>query len=1357
MSTIARVTLPLLLLVALCAHAAQVRLLWPLERSCYQTNEWIDLSVVRSDANALAAGTLIVTVTGKDGGGVATNFAVPAVPVVDGTATATEHLHLNGRLLRPGAYAVHVACDGATADGAFELFSHLRLSTFKIVDWNHGSPTGRPQQLMGEDGMGYNVTYSQGNGDASIRGGLDYMRGMALGGAHQLDANLKNDWSDPWVLREGRLRASREALKDRTSPNCLGVHFYDEPGLTWNEHPVTKEFNPYNIAAQDRAWKAMYGTDAQQYHTVKDDPAAMARWRELNTWKQGFMEACWKEVSSGVRKVKPDWLTATQTMYGWDAFSDGYYFNIARQLPVINGHGWYSDVYWLNLAPPMASEFGRMRDWSRPCWYMPTWWTMNIAHTRMEQSMSFIQNLQGMMWPGYQAWSPSRDPGMPGVVEDNKTQLRLGTIFQHMPVYRDHAAILYSLSQGIESEIRSGMKDIREANSHMRTTEAFYAAGMRNQTPLIPVVEEDILDGTLALHHKVLILSKVEYLDPKVIGALEAYIAAGGVVLTDVECTVAIKGVTKLGLGMDYTFHKAIESRDRGIYTSINFMKNVEPLAKALREKLAAYGVQPVFGCDSLDILGRKQADGDVEYLFAVNMRCDPDIQWQNTVRGTTATISVPADGRPVYDALLGGPAPFAKKGNTLAAPLRFGPGQMRAFARTARPIAGVTVYPPRVVRNYVDRPEAPFTMEIQAAVVDAQGQPLRGALPLSVRVVDPLGDVRHRLYRATNAGLLTLTVPLAANDPAGAWTVEVTDLLANTIGRATVTLTQPTIAGALAGTTRRAVLFGDDTEHCYQFVKAHRRVTLVVGTAPYEREEAERLAAALADWRVACTVVTAAEVKPAVRGPWADKIGLSWSPGYDLADACIVLGNPDDNPLIKMLFTKAGGPMTHGPATVMPYAPTKDVFPGRGRGYVAWQIDALGHDVESITCIAYDALGMREAVGTFFEAASGITPLTPWTLPTSCRVTPAAVKGQTLPAPATAWTAQVPDRAIGMAALADGRVAVASYDGTLTLFDAAGKTLWTRTTERSGETMVFAASPDGHTLAISGGSFVTAFDDKGKVLFDERAFPDARMVFVNALTISPDGNTVYAATGDAGVVSLTRAGKRQWFVTEPGWGAYQASERAYQVALKAWEAKKNNPDPKPTPPTPRRADAYQAVAVSADGATVLAVSGSTGHLFAAKDGAFLGAVGGLNGRYPLLVDGNDFLATDGNNAIKRVSAAEKKVTVTYPTAAIPVALTRAGDGWLIGTESDGGVRRLAALGVKTATWEDQARTRIVKYVLPVGEKTAVIYWGGAVRLFDAAGEPVADTLYTQDFSAAVSTGTTLVGTLADGRVVAIR
>ena len=65
-----------------------------------------------------------------------------------------------------------------------------------------------------------------------------------------------------------------------------------------------------------------------------------------------------------------------------------------------------------------------------------------------------------------------------------------------------------------------------------------------------------------------------------------------------------------------------------------------------------------------------------------------------------------------------------------------------------------------------------------------------------------------------------------------------------------------------------------------------------------------------------------------------------------------------------------------------LPYTPDAAVMPGSGRGYLAWQRDGIGKGQESITAIAYDEAGMSEAIGSLYEAAAGLEPLTPWMLP---------------------------------------------------------------------------------------------------------------------------------------------------------------------------------------------------------------------------------------------------------------------------------------------------------------------------------------------------------------------------------------
>jgi hypothetical protein len=155
---------------------------------------------------------------------------------------------------------------------------------------------------------------------------------------------------------------------------------------------------------------------------------------------------------------------------------------------------------------------------------------------------------------------------------------------------------------------------------------------------------------------------------------------------------------------------------------------------------------------------------------------------------------------------------------------------------------------------------------------------------------------------------------------------------------------------------------------------------------------------------------------------------------GFDIKGPAVLLGNPGDNPLMKFLADQG----------FLPYAASAD-FPGRGRGMIAWQMDAIGYGgQESITAIGYDADGMSEAVGTLYEAAAGLDPLTKWTLPVGAAVTPAAALAGRLPELPVLWQASLPDRAVWIRA-ANREAIVCTWDGSITRLDAAGKALGAR------------------------------------------------------------------------------------------------------------------------------------------------------------------------------------------------------------------------------------------------------------------------------------------------------------------------
>ena len=216
--------------------AAELEILQPLGRTAYQTNEWIDLAVVRRATEPLSSGELVLKLVGSDGSKLDFAFRVPAAAVNDAEARRTEHLHLCGWLLRPGHYTIEVSCDGATATTELDVRSHVRKSSFRLICW--GRATGAQQLVEGEESLGFNLFYGHyGRDDEAnfIRAGVDFMSCCTMGGGHQMDLRSECDWSDPYVTRGGTRRVVHRALVDRTRPNVFGVHFYDEPGLTWHK------------------------------------------------------------------------------------------------------------------------------------------------------------------------------------------------------------------------------------------------------------------------------------------------------------------------------------------------------------------------------------------------------------------------------------------------------------------------------------------------------------------------------------------------------------------------------------------------------------------------------------------------------------------------------------------------------------------------------------------------------------------------------------------------------------------------------------------------------------------------------------------------------------------------------------------------------------------------------------------------------------------------------------------------------------------------------------------------------------------------------------------------------------------
>jgi hypothetical protein len=1347
----------LLSTLARSTHAAEVKVLLPLGRAAYQTNEWIDLTVLRNSADGLKEGPLVLALAGPDGSRIDLTFTAHASE--GRPASVAEHLRLDGRLLRPGKCALRASADGASALADFEVHSHVRRSTFKTIDWASRAAK-HEQRLLGEDSLGFNMIFYAYGGidvDEMIRGGEDYIRNCAMGGWHYMDLRRECDWSDPYVMGGGIARASRQLFQDRTNPNCLGIHLYDEPLLAEVKDPTDpegKRLIRQGVPAQERSFRSAFGHDAPKITQMDfNKPEDARRWAEYNRWRLLLLESAWKLSAFSVAYAQPGYATTSQTQWAWQAFDAGYYFNVNRPFPIVSRHALYDYKPGGDFSPSFAFEFGRIRDLGKPNWYLPMWGSGRGDLYRAEQYLSFMQNLHGLAKPpDLLAHRPSKTPTAGAIVDVNKTAARLGPIFDTLPVTRPEVAVLYSMSHNLHERTRDSMGSYR-GNSHFQKLLYLYIASKVLHVPLDPVVEEDVLDGTLATHHRVVLLAGIDHLDPKVTAALEAFAGSGGKVLVSAESKVRIKGATAFDIPADglrliadmeqWAQEKHWDRWSESVYTN-GYFRAALGVAEALRPKLEKLGVKPVFDCDRPGVVASRQALGDIEYLFAVNATPDQDAFGWYFLKPAAATIGIADDGRPVYDALHGGTAAeFRNQGGKLAATLRFGPGQMRVFARTARPIGGVQLLPPLQFSDYTAS-QNPVRIEVNALLMDERKQILSGSAPLRVEVVDPLGEKRYDLYRATDRGLLRLTLPLAANDPAGEWTVRVRELLNNTEAETTFRYQPPGQCGALAGAVPRALTFGRERENIFRFFRTHKDLTIVKGTSKFHDAAAERLAKALAPWDVRCKVIAADEVKRRVptaeeKPTWVDAGGA-----FDLRGPAILLGSPDDNHLIRHLRDQK----------FLPYTPVKDQMPGRGRGLLAWQRDGLayfGH--ESVTLIAYDETGLAEAVGTAYEIAAGIEPLTPLVLPQPAAVRVASKASAVVPEPKEVWRKRLPDRPVAIKAVPAGLL-VLSADGTLALLTAGTEVRWEKTFEGS-ELWSLDASRNGKLIALGTGHRLHVLDADGKALWDRPAAGadgkgTQRSEGINWVAVAPDGSRVLMASAaythgkDAwqisGTLTLLDAKGTQL------WSAGGLDEKTGKPAL---------------------AERFTAGFFSADGKKIIVLGDnvvqSEGQTKTVRKAYLLDAA---TGRSTLALDAtlgapldDKVLLSDGESKLVLVSPADGKVVGQLDCGkARPVVWAAAEKGTVLGTEAAGTVRLLRGLDGKMeeqTVWRDQAETKIVKGVSVHGKQVAVHYWGGALRILED-GKPRLERTFRQDIAALAWSGGRLIVCLADGEVIAL-
>jgi hypothetical protein len=616
---------------------------------------------------------------------------------------------------------------------------------------------------------------------------------------------------------------------------------------------------------------------------------------------------------------------------------------------------------------------------------------------------------------------------------------------------------------------------------------------------------------------------------------------------------------------------------------------------------------------------------------------------------------------------------------------------------------------------------------------------------------------------------MFKLKLPLAVNDPAGKWQVVVRELLSNTEDRGSFTTAAVPQCGAVAGATPRAVYFGNERENLYRFFRTHKDLTIAIGKSAYNEEAAQRLVRVLKPWDIRCKVVSAADIKPrelayeeanlvlpflappfigssiapqgsnnipavaqvlygATLNSWcgleAGKVvaGRRNDPrhvGFGVRGPMMLLGTPEDNPLIAFMQKEQ----------FLPYTPVAGEFPGRGRGLMTWQRDALRYGDESVTLIAHDSAGMAEAVGSLYDAASGFDPLTQYTQPAANSITVASKAPAAVPELKVVWKTVFPDRAAVLKARPGGGLLALTQDGTLTALDQAGKSQWQQLLN-GGESWALDTSADGNRIVVGASQRVLAFDGNGKLRIDVPVTTEKLVPAVTFVAITPDGSRAAAGAVDGTLTIVDSDGKRQWTV-----GGIKPGDKG--------------------PPKP-----YLSGIFSADGKTLVALTANEAHVIDLANGSIAGRTGGVNGTIAPQRVGNDLLLSDGNSAVW-FSPTDGKIVkrVPLPPNMGVVSLALVGEELIAGTEADGTVRKVqtvATAAKEPPLWEHRVPRRLVKKVVTRDGQTAVAFWGGLVQVLDKNGAVKAAHVFSQDVAGLEWNSAGPVVALADGQLMSL-
>lgn len=398
--------------------------------------------------------------------------------------------------------------------------------------------------------------------------------------------------------------------------------------------------------------------------------------------------------------------------------------------------------------------------------------TIAPAHLREAFWTKIARPVRGIMYHGWQSLVPTEGPSVYRYTHpETRNALReltrtvvepLGPALLQVPAVRSDVAFLESFS----SAMFAGRGTYGWGGSW--GGDAYHVLLYAHLQPEI-VYEETVLKHGLD-GYKVLVLADCDVLPASVVEKVNAFQAAGGILIGDDRLCPAVKPDILLE---PYTRTKKADADKQALVARAGV------LSAALEGRYRA----PV-GAYPADVLPYLRRYGTSDYVFVVNdcrefgnyVGRHGLVMEQGLFVASMVTLRREA-GR-VYDLVEHREVAATSENGALSIPVELEPGGGRVFLVTDTPVETIAVQAPATAVCGQE-------MEVRVVVTDTEGNPVDAVIPLELRILDPDGRrAEFSGYHAAPGGVLDLRLAFAANDVPGIWTIEARELAAGTVTR---------------------------------------------------------------------------------------------------------------------------------------------------------------------------------------------------------------------------------------------------------------------------------------------------------------------------------------------------------------------------------------------------------------------------------------------------------------------------------------------------------------------------------------------------------------------------------------------